>query len=165
MTVNKNLNYYITTDTCIHIHVLSTTCYNTYVCTCYLLTCVCVCACLCVVHAGGHDGDGLLDTVERYDPDRDTWTVITTLSVPRCLGSLVALKGCLYAIGGYDGASVLQCFQVCIFWLILCLLIYDCMFHLGGGSTLSLYPPPSLIWIHHGACNSSSYSIQNFNLF
>ena len=61
---------------------------------------------------GGHDGDGLLDTVERYDPDRDTWTNLTTLSFPCCLGSLVALKGCLYAIGGYDGASVLQCLQV-----------------------------------------------------
>lgn len=61
---------------------------------------------------GGHDGDGLLDTVERYDPQRDTWTIVTNLSSPRCLGSLVALKGCLYAIGGYDGASVLQTLQV-----------------------------------------------------
>lgn len=68
--------------------------------------------CISFSHSGGHDGEGLLDTVERYDPQRDTWTVITTLSSPRCLGSLVALKGCLYAIGGYDGASVLQSLQV-----------------------------------------------------
>lgn len=61
---------------------------------------------------GGHDGDGLLDTVERYDPHRDTWTIITVLNSPCCLGALVALKGCLYAIGGYDGASVLQSLQV-----------------------------------------------------
>lgn len=26
----------------------------------------------------------------------------------------MALKGCLYAIGGYDGASVLQCLQVSV---------------------------------------------------
>lgn len=62
--------------------------------------------------AGGHDGEGLLDTVERYDPHRDTWTIVTTLESPCCLGALVALKGCLYAIGGYDGASVLQSLRV-----------------------------------------------------
>ena len=62
---------------------------------------------------GGHDGEGLLDTVESYDPHSDSWTIVTNLSSPRCLGSLVALKGCLYAIGGYDGASVLLSLQVC----------------------------------------------------
>ena len=66
---------------------------------------------LCV---GGHDGDGLLDTVEQYDPDRDTWTIVTTLRSPCCLGALVALKNHLYAIGGYDGASVLQTLQVSV---------------------------------------------------
>ena len=38
--------------------------------------------------------------------------MVTTLSSPRCLGALVAMKGFLYAVGGYDGASVLQSFQV-----------------------------------------------------
>ena len=61
---------------------------------------------------GGHDGEGLLDTVESYDPHNDSWTIVTNLSSPRCLGSLMALKGCLYAIGGYDGASVLLSLQV-----------------------------------------------------
>jgi hypothetical protein len=64
------------------------------------------------LYTGGHDGEGLLDTVERYDPHRDTWTIVTTLGSPCCLGALVALKGCLYAIGGYDGASVLQSLRV-----------------------------------------------------
>lgn len=77
---------------------------------------------------GGHDGEGLLDTVERYDPQRDTWTTITNLSSPRCLGSLVALKGCLYAVGGYDGASVLQSLQVSIQVVINpCCAICDCI--------------------------------------
>ena len=61
---------------------------------------------------GGHDGEGLLDTVERFDPEQDTWMVVTSLSSPRCLGGLVAMKGFLYAVGGYDGASVLQSLQV-----------------------------------------------------
>ncbi len=61
---------------------------------------------------GGHDGEGLLDTVERYDPQRDTWTVVTHLSSPCCLGSLVTLGDKLYAVGGYDGANVLQTLQV-----------------------------------------------------
>ena len=52
--------------------------------------------------------------MERYDPQSDSWTIVTNLSSPRCLGSLVALKGCLYAIGGYDGASVLLSLQVFI---------------------------------------------------
>ena len=64
--------------------------------------------------SGGHDGDGLLDTVERYDPHRDTWIIVTTLSSPCCLGALVALKGFLYAVGGYDGASVMQSLQVSV---------------------------------------------------
>ena len=61
---------------------------------------------------GGHDGEGLLDTVERFDPEQDTWMVVTSLSSPRCLGGLVAMKGFLYTVGGYDGASVLQSLQV-----------------------------------------------------
>ena len=50
--------------------------------------------------------------MERYDPQRDTWTVVTNLGSPCCLGSLVALRGKLYAVGGYDGACVLQSLQV-----------------------------------------------------
>lgn len=64
------------------------------------------------LYTGGHDGEGLLDTVERFNPQQDTWTVVTTLSSPRCLGALVSIKGFLYAVGGYDGASVLQSLQV-----------------------------------------------------
>ena len=63
--------------------------------------------------SGGHDGEGLLDTVERFNPEQDTWTIVTNLSSPRCLGALVSIKGFLYAVGGYDGASVLQSLQVC----------------------------------------------------
>ena len=70
-----------------------------------------MCLC-CLSPPGGHDGEGLLDTVERYDPQRDTWTVVTNLRTPCCLGSLVALNGKLYAVGGYDGANVLQSLEV-----------------------------------------------------
>ena len=37
--------------------------------------------------------------------------VITNLRSPLCLGAFVSLKGYLYAVGGYDGANVLQCLQ------------------------------------------------------
>ncbi len=70
-----------------------------------------MCLC-CLSPPGGHDGEGLLDTVERYDPQRDTWTVVTNLRTPCCLGSLVALNSKLYAVGGYDGANVLQSLEV-----------------------------------------------------
>lgn len=75
--------------------------------------------------AGGHDGEGLLDTVECYDPHSDSWTIVTNLSSPRCLGSLVALKGCLYAVGGYDGACVLLSLQVT--YQNSCMHLYMCL--------------------------------------
>lgn len=60
---------------------------------------------------GGHDGEGLLDSIERYDPVGDIWVVVATLTSPRCLGALVAIKGYLYAVGGYDGTNALQLLQ------------------------------------------------------
>uniref|UniRef100_A0A4W5K402 Uncharacterized protein n=1 Tax=Hucho hucho TaxID=62062 RepID=A0A4W5K402_9TELE len=40
-----------------------------------------------------------------YDPKTDTWTTVSSLSVPR---DAVVLEGPMYAVGGHDGWSYLN---------------------------------------------------------
>ena len=63
---------------------------------------------------GGHDGNGLLNSLERYDPISNTWTTVASMSSHRSVGRLVALKGCLYAIGGYDGNNIITNVERCV---------------------------------------------------
>lgn len=57
---------------------------------------------------GGHDGLSIFDSVERYDPQSNTWTKVTPMLNRRCRLGVAALNGNLYACGGYDGNSFLQ---------------------------------------------------------
>ncbi|XP_060742028.1 kelch-like protein 4 isoform X1 [Tachysurus vachellii] len=63
---------------------------------------------------GGHDAPAsnhcsrLSDCVERYDQKTDTWTVVSSLSVPRDAVGVCLLGDKLYAVGGYDGQSYLN---------------------------------------------------------
>ncbi|XP_059202325.1 kelch-like protein 4 isoform X1 [Centropristis striata] len=63
---------------------------------------------------GGHDAPAsnhcsrLSDCVERYDPKTDTWTTVSSLSVPRDAVGVCLLGDRLYAVGGYDGQSYLN---------------------------------------------------------
>ncbi|XP_023991444.1 kelch-like protein 4 isoform X2 [Salvelinus sp. IW2-2015] len=63
---------------------------------------------------GGHDAQAsnhcsrLSDCVERYDPKTDTWTTVSSLSVPRDAVGICLLGDRLYAVGGYDGTSYLN---------------------------------------------------------
>ncbi|CAB1337582.1 unnamed protein product, partial [Coregonus sp. 'balchen'] len=63
---------------------------------------------------GGHDAPAsnhcsrLSDCVERYDPKTDTWTTVSSLSVPRDAVGICLLGDRLYAVGGYDGTSYLN---------------------------------------------------------
>ncbi|XP_038148523.1 kelch-like protein 4 isoform X1 [Cyprinodon tularosa] len=63
---------------------------------------------------GGHDAPAsnhcsrLSDCVERYDPKTDTWTTVSSLSVPRDAVGVCLLGDRLYAVGGYDGQSYLK---------------------------------------------------------
>uniref|UniRef100_A0A8C6KS77 Kelch like family member 4 n=1 Tax=Nothobranchius furzeri TaxID=105023 RepID=A0A8C6KS77_NOTFU len=63
---------------------------------------------------GGHDAPAsnhcsrLSDCVERYDPKTDTWTTVSSLSVPRDAVGVCLLGDRLYAVGGYDGQSYLS---------------------------------------------------------
>nr|XP_039252170.1 kelch-like protein 5 isoform X1 [Styela clava] len=67
----------------------------------------------CMYAIGGHDAPAssqmsrLQETVERYDPSTDQWTIVAPMSVPRDAVGICVLGGRLYACGGYDGQSYL----------------------------------------------------------
>jgi len=57
----------------------------------------------------GFPGTQELTTVEAYDPSVDTWTTVAGLSTPRgALAAAVGRAGAIFAIGGFDGTSVLS---------------------------------------------------------
>lgn len=47
----------------------------------------------------------IFDSVERYDPSNDTWTVVSRMSVPRAWHSAAVADGKIYAIGGITESS------------------------------------------------------------
>uniref|UniRef100_A0A1I8Q1D0 Kelch-like protein diablo n=1 Tax=Stomoxys calcitrans TaxID=35570 RepID=A0A1I8Q1D0_STOCA len=63
---------------------------------------------------GGHDCPASnpsvcrTDTVERYDPSTDTWTLICSLSIGRDAIGCALLGDRLMAVGGYDGNHYLK---------------------------------------------------------
>jgi Kelch motif protein len=57
----------------------------------------------------GFPGTQELAAVEGYDPAADTWVVVAPLSTPRgALAAAVGRAGTIFAIGGFDGGSVLS---------------------------------------------------------
>lgn len=63
-----------------------------------------------VIYAvGGYSAEGDCQSiVEAYNPLVDRWEVVESMSTERSRIAVVALKGCLYAIGGLDGSSRLN---------------------------------------------------------
>ncbi len=57
------------------------------------------------VSGGLADGYHNLMTVERYDPEEDSWTFVAPMLETRKEHGMTALKGSLYAIGGYENKS------------------------------------------------------------
>uniref|UniRef100_A0AAJ7SKB5 Kelch-like protein 1 n=1 Tax=Petromyzon marinus TaxID=7757 RepID=A0AAJ7SKB5_PETMA len=63
---------------------------------------------------GGHNsptashGARILDCVERYDPQTDSWSRVSPLGVPRDAVGACVLGHRLYAVGGHDGASAVR---------------------------------------------------------
>lgn len=48
---------------------------------------------------GGYDGHNRLNTVERYNPKTNQWTIITPMNMQRSDASACTLKGKIYATG------------------------------------------------------------------
>lgn len=51
---------------------------------------------------GGYDGKSQLNSVERYDTERDVWENVSSVSIARSALSVTVLDGKLYAMGEYD---------------------------------------------------------------
>lgn len=49
--------------------------------------------------AGGHNGTKRLDSVERYNPDSNTWVKLQPMLKPLSSCAAVTCDGCLYVIG------------------------------------------------------------------
>lgn len=59
---------------------------------------------------GSNRDDGTrsnLNSMERYNPDKDEWEEMPPMHRSRGAASVTSLGGCLYAVGGYDsGVSI-----------------------------------------------------------
>ena len=58
------------------------------------------------IYVTGGIGDGVMTSVDCYDPDTNTWSQMANMNIGRYGHSLVSLNGRLYAIGGWDVGSV-----------------------------------------------------------
>ena len=62
---------------------------------------------LYIIGGRNNTSSGNIDTpsVERYDPLRDEWRPVKSLSVPRNRLGVAVCEGCIYAVGGGNGNS------------------------------------------------------------
>ena len=72
---------------------------------------------------GSNRDDGTrsnLNSMERYNPDKDEWEEMPPMHRSRGAASVTSLGGCLYAVGGYDsGLSPGTCICMNVYvWLL-----------------------------------------------
>ena len=72
--------------------------------------------------AGGNDGQSSLQSMERYDPHINKWSMMASMAKRRAGVGLAALNGYLYAAGGFDDASPLDTVERWVSgeWEVLC---------------------------------------------
>lgn len=61
---------------------------------------------------GGYNGVAQLNSVERYCPIEDRWTLITPMNEHRSALSVAVVKNKLFALGGYNGEKFLDSVEV-----------------------------------------------------
>jgi len=61
---------------------------------------------------GGFDGVSSLDTVERYDPVINKWTLAPSMNKHRSAAGVVELDGRIFALGGHNGLSIFESVEV-----------------------------------------------------
>lgn len=57
---------------------------------------------------GGWVSGDAIASVERFDPETDTWAVMSPMKKPRCGVGVAVLNNVLYAVGGHDGEAYLN---------------------------------------------------------
>lgn len=61
---------------------------------------------------GGFDGSHALRCVEVYDPVRNTWRMLGSMTVARSNAGVAALGDVICAVGGFDGNNFLNTLEV-----------------------------------------------------
>uniref|UniRef100_A0A8C4QWT1 Influenza virus NS1A binding protein a n=1 Tax=Eptatretus burgeri TaxID=7764 RepID=A0A8C4QWT1_EPTBU len=59
----------------------------------------------CLIAAGGYNREDCLRTVERYEPSKNTWSMVAPMSAPRARFQMAALMDRLFVLGGSNGHS------------------------------------------------------------
>ena len=80
----------------------------------YRSTCTTLCGYLLVV--GGFDSDHKpTSAIHKYDPIKDSWTVISHMATPRSISLVAVLPGDkLMVVGGYDGYTIISDVEIAI---------------------------------------------------
>ena len=57
---------------------------------------------------GGYDGENYLNSVEKYDLEKNVWVVVQPLNCQRCTMACVSSPdySSIYALGGYNGSAL-----------------------------------------------------------
>jgi len=61
---------------------------------------------------GGFDGARALRCVEAYDPARNEWRMLGSMTSPRSNAGVAVLGDAVYAVGGFDGNDFLNTTEV-----------------------------------------------------
>lgn len=67
---------------------------------------------------GSNRDDGTrsnLNSMERYNPEKDEWEDMPPMHRSRGAASVTALNNCLYAVGGYDSGTYIH---ACTAWCV-----------------------------------------------
>ena len=60
-----------------------------------------------IIVAGGRNDVGRLNSVEKYDPDVNQWTIMKPMMKRRCVFGLHSIEGKLFAVGGdYESRTI-----------------------------------------------------------
>ncbi|TNM88263.1 hypothetical protein fugu_006484 [Takifugu bimaculatus] len=62
--------------------------------------------------AGGAESWNCLNSVERYNPENNTWTLVAPMNVARRGAGIAVHAGKLFVVGGFDGSHALRCVEV-----------------------------------------------------
>lgn len=58
-------------------------------------------------YENGETGNRVLaDTIDCYDPAEDSWRSVTRVPTPRYHAGIVAVKNCIYFIGGFHNDAL-----------------------------------------------------------
>merc|ERR1712067_155657 len=67
-----------------------------------------------ILQIGGYDEGTCLNSIDRYNPETDTWSNVGHMTTPRAGASAVTVLGRIYVMGGVDdnlpGLSSVECF-------------------------------------------------------